>query len=173
MWERRKRGQLHKVAKAASLRAAFPEETGNDYTAEEMSGKEIEAGGIVIDGHAEHAPDLEPELAPVSATETVPEEAPPPNAGTRFGITDPGKWLDALNLDLSHAQTPEEIDAILACQDVVDAQDKAKGPLRDRLQYIVARAVSRARELETSAPYDDPALMARQEAYDPSFPEGR
>ncbi len=42
MWQKRPRGQLLKCAKAASLRAAFPEETG-DYTAEEMAGKVIEA----------------------------------------------------------------------------------------------------------------------------------
>lgn len=46
MWIKRPRGQLHKVAKAASLRAAFPEE--GEYTAEEMEGKEIDAGGVVI-----------------------------------------------------------------------------------------------------------------------------
>jgi len=34
MWRKRPHGQLHKVAKAASLRAAFPEE--GDYAAEEM-----------------------------------------------------------------------------------------------------------------------------------------
>lgn len=47
MWAKRTRGQLLKVAKAFSLRAAFPEE--GEYTAEEMEGKEIAAGGIVID----------------------------------------------------------------------------------------------------------------------------
>jgi len=47
MWAKRTRGQLLKVAKAFSLRAAFPEE--GEYTAEEMEGKEIESGGIVID----------------------------------------------------------------------------------------------------------------------------
>jgi phage recombination protein Bet len=47
MWIKRPRGQLHKVAKAASLRAAFPEE--GELTAEEMEGKVIEAGGVVID----------------------------------------------------------------------------------------------------------------------------
>jgi hypothetical protein len=41
MWVKRPRGQLLKCAKAASLRAAFPEEAG--YTAEEMEGKVIEA----------------------------------------------------------------------------------------------------------------------------------
>lgn len=41
MWAKRVRGQLHKCAKAAALRAAFPEEIGNEYTAEEMEGREI------------------------------------------------------------------------------------------------------------------------------------
>jgi phage recombination protein Bet len=49
MWQKRRMGQLHKNAKAASLRAAFPEDVGNDYTAEEMEGKEIEDGGIVVE----------------------------------------------------------------------------------------------------------------------------
>lgn len=31
MWQRRPRGQIDKCAEAASLRAAFPEEVGNDY----------------------------------------------------------------------------------------------------------------------------------------------
>ena len=42
MWRKRPRGQVHKNAKAASLRAAFPEEMGNDYTSEEMEGQMIE-----------------------------------------------------------------------------------------------------------------------------------
>jgi phage recombination protein Bet len=45
MWVKRPRGQLLKCAKAASLRAAFPEEA--DYTAEEMEGKVIDAGVAV------------------------------------------------------------------------------------------------------------------------------
>lgn len=47
MWAKRPRGQILKVAKAFSLRAAFPEE--GEYTAEEMEGKEIVAGGIIIE----------------------------------------------------------------------------------------------------------------------------
>jgi len=50
MWAKRVHGQLHKVTKAAALRAAFPEE--GSYTAEEMEGKVIEAGGSVIEGEA-------------------------------------------------------------------------------------------------------------------------
>jgi hypothetical protein len=40
IWVKRPRGQLHKCAKAAALRAAFPEECGY-YAAEEMEGKSI------------------------------------------------------------------------------------------------------------------------------------
>lgn len=47
MWAKRTRGQILKVAKAFSIRAAFPEE--GEYVAEEMEGKEIAAGGIVIE----------------------------------------------------------------------------------------------------------------------------
>lgn len=54
MWAKRPRGQVLKVAKAFSLRAAFPEE--GEYVAEEMEGKEIEAGGVVI----ENKPDTKP-----------------------------------------------------------------------------------------------------------------
>jgi len=37
MWERRPSGQLEKCAEAGALRAAFPEEIGNDFIAEEVS----------------------------------------------------------------------------------------------------------------------------------------
>ena len=43
MWCKRARGQLQKCAKAAALRAAFPEELGNEYSAEEMEGREYTA----------------------------------------------------------------------------------------------------------------------------------
>lgn len=39
MWKKRPYGQLEKCAEAAALRAAFPEEIGNEYAAEEMEGK--------------------------------------------------------------------------------------------------------------------------------------
>lgn len=43
MWKKRPRGQLEKCACGAALRAAFPEELGNEYSAEEMAGQVIEA----------------------------------------------------------------------------------------------------------------------------------
>lgn len=45
MWKDRRSGQLEKCGEAASLRSAFPEELGGEYTAEEMHGR-------VLEGHA-------------------------------------------------------------------------------------------------------------------------
>lgn len=46
MWAKRPNGQLEKCAEAAALRAAFPEELGNEYAAEEMEGKVIDHEAI-------------------------------------------------------------------------------------------------------------------------------
>jgi phage recombination protein Bet len=43
MWKSRSSGQLEKCAEAAALRAAFPEELGGEYTAEEMHGRTLDA----------------------------------------------------------------------------------------------------------------------------------
>ncbi len=51
MWQKRPKGQLLKCAKAAALRAAFPEEAG-EYTAEEMAGKVIEADSVPVHAQA-------------------------------------------------------------------------------------------------------------------------
>jgi phage recombination protein Bet len=78
MWQKRPRGQLLKCAKAASLRAAFPEETG--YTAEEMAGKPIEAddipAGPVIAADAALQASLP--AKPVGESDTPPEPDPEP-----------------------------------------------------------------------------------------------
>ena len=54
MWIKRPKGQLAKCGKAASLRAAFPEECG--YAAEEMDGKSIDAlnDTLAINGQSSH-----------------------------------------------------------------------------------------------------------------------
>lgn len=79
MWQKRPRGQLLKCAKAASLRAAFPEEAG--YTAEEMAGTPIEAddlpAGPVIDADAAFLP-ASPASTPMTDSATSPAPAPEP-----------------------------------------------------------------------------------------------
>lgn len=58
MWAGRPSGQLEKCAEAASLRAAFPEELGSEYAAEEMASRIIEGhvNGIVIERGTDAAP---------------------------------------------------------------------------------------------------------------------
>jgi phage recombination protein Bet len=58
MWSKRPRGQCHKCALAASLRLAFPEDIGGDYSAEEMEGREVGSGGVIIDHEAEDQNDI-------------------------------------------------------------------------------------------------------------------
>lgn len=48
MWAKRPNGQLEKCAEAAALRAAFPEELGNEYAAEEMEGKVLDAEALGV-----------------------------------------------------------------------------------------------------------------------------
>ena len=69
MWVKRPRGQLMKCAKAASLRAAFPEEA--TYTAEEMEGKVIEADtSIPVQSGAEMtAPETARRAEPAAETD--------------------------------------------------------------------------------------------------------
>lgn len=61
MWQSRPEGQIEKCAEAAALRKSFPEELGNQLTAEEMEGRRVE-GDL---GHAETAaPKRQPPAAP-------------------------------------------------------------------------------------------------------------
>lgn len=70
MWVKRPHGQLLKCAKAASLRAAFPEEA--DYTAEEMAGKVIEADGEEVTSAA--SPESDPAVADAPVDDMVREQ---------------------------------------------------------------------------------------------------
>jgi len=75
MWQQRPYGQLGKCAEAAALRKAFPEEIGNDYTAEEMEGKVI-SDITVID--AEPIKDVSNAIPEVVKEELNKPEAPDP-----------------------------------------------------------------------------------------------
>lgn len=67
MWERRSRGQCEKCAEAAALRKAFPEELGNEYSAEEMEGQRF----------FHEMRDVTPKAPPAAAVSfDIPEESP-------------------------------------------------------------------------------------------------
>ena len=94
MWTKRPRGQLGKVAKAAALRAAFPEE-GGDYTADEMEGQEVDTRPII--DHEPRAPSRAPATNGQVAMKppAEPEEWQPPESQpqpSQTGNGNGGSW---------------------------------------------------------------------------------
>jgi hypothetical protein len=78
---------------------AFPDETGNTNTQEEMEGKTFD--GMTLDARPEPAAAL---------------EAPPSSAPKRRTARE---WLDNIALSLSSAQTEADVDAIATSEDVI------------------------------------------------------
>lgn len=77
MWMKRPFGQIEKCAEAGALRAAFPEEIGNEYTADEMEGKVIEGQfQHVASAPAAVAKPTQDRLSTFAGTQ-APDEAPP------------------------------------------------------------------------------------------------
>lgn len=97
MWRKRPYGQIEKCAEAAALRRAFPEEIGNELTAEEMGGDEPV---ITIDTMADvqtrskeasrQAPPRKPQNEPASPPQQTqslarqPDPEPPQGSGGLF-----------------------------------------------------------------------------------------
>jgi phage recombination protein Bet len=149
MWQKRVRGQLHKVAKAASLRAAFPEEGGNDYTAEEMEGRDIDAGGVTIEGQAE-------------PHQHQPEPPPPPpqdNGKPRLTVV---QFLDGIDRELEMAPDAGAVEALMNSQRVAEAKNFLKNGMAARLADWISKAQRRAAELRAAeAKRDDTAQDER------------
>lgn len=105
MWCKRPFGQIEKCAEAGALRRAFPEEIGNEYTAEEMEGQAIFAGESIT-ATAPIKPKLPP-APPPPASGTKPPSTPPQAAPAAFDF-------DGLRAALREAQTED------AANDVFD-----------------------------------------------------
>lgn len=111
MWQSRPEGQLEKCAEAAALRRAFPEELGNDLTAEEMAGR-------IID----HDP-----------TETVGRVAPQANGGppapdqVKSGTTKPEPDAQPQQSDVIDVEA-EEIDGLPLEEPRAQAQQATAQP---------------------------------------------
>lgn len=78
MWKDRPEGQLEKVAEAAALRRAFPEQIGNDYSAEEMEGRTMSSPSTFTEATAPKGE----KHAQVEQHEARPALAGPPKAPT-------------------------------------------------------------------------------------------
>lgn len=100
MWQERPEGQLEKCAEAAALRRAFPEELGNELTAEEMIGRNIhdlvvDTTAIDVSPNRDAAPPRQvappqDELPPdVEAATEVEERTPPPRPPKEAPKEDP------------------------------------------------------------------------------------
>lgn len=86
MWQSRPEGQLEKCAEAAALRKAFPEELGNELTADEMAGRTLvdeprsdappSRSGPPAPPAAITAPPPPPEETPVDGQVEEPERDP-------------------------------------------------------------------------------------------------
>jgi hypothetical protein len=71
-----------------------------------------------------------------------------------------GAWLDALALELAACEGGEEVDAILAREDVQQAQDRLRNGAADRLNHMIQAAIARTAATETAPDdglYADPA----------------
>lgn len=64
------------------------------------------------------------------------------------------EWLKQLDADLANARDGEELDAILAREDVNKAQDQLRNGARDRLRHMLDTTIQRVQAMESSAPSD-------------------
>jgi phage recombination protein Bet len=101
-WTLAPRQMLAKVAKAASLRLAFPEEVG-EYSAEEMEDRDVDSGGVTIDGHVDHGdPGLTDRDRRIGEK---PPSQPPGDPGQGLDEPNGSKWLKNLLALIAGAQT--------------------------------------------------------------------
>jgi phage recombination protein Bet len=154
MWRKRPKGQLAKVAKAFALRAAFPEEAAGP-TAEEMEGRVIDAGGVVID----HEP--APDQLPAQVQEPAPAPAPKPPILVNVPGNEPpidfprtGRGLAAA-VDFIGA---DPAGRVLLNLDLLDRAAAARPDLADQIADIRSRAA------DSLTPADDAAAWPGADA---------
>lgn len=81
MWAKRPSGQLEKCVEAAGLRKAFPEEIGNDYSAEEMAGQVLTVDTPAAERAIAPPPPVEVQASIAAPTPaTGPQPPPQPEA---------------------------------------------------------------------------------------------
>jgi hypothetical protein len=150
LWTKQPDQQLVYFATRAWARRHAPEVMLGVYSPEEFDAQTVRDTfrGTTLDA-APVTHDPAPTQPPV--TVEPPKQAKPT-------VT---QWLDALALELAGCEGGEEVDAILAREDVQQAQDRLRNGAADRLNHMIQTAIARTAATETSAPedglYADPA----------------
>jgi phage recombination protein Bet len=121
MWRKRPFGQLDKCAEAAALRAAFPEEVGNDYTAEEMDGRTLGAESLAIA--------VAPERTLTAKLDAIAAGDPPHDPETGEVISNEDKhWEDAAKAEAAErAYMGAHPQATVATGEKIDSQTIVDG----------------------------------------------
>lgn len=189
MWRTRTRGQLDKCAEAASIRAAFPEETGNILTAEEMAGKTInvaEPEPAPIKHSASKSKSTPTPASPEGTVKPSAAESVPPApaaskpSGAQASSPKPDHTPASSPASTQPGQTaaPSEKKERTVIVGVVERsnetyQDPAKGPdgkyLKPAKKYAVWKLVCGAEMIEASS-WDSPLTDEIQKAMDASLP---
>jgi len=171
MWSKRPRGQLHKVGKAASLRAAFPEE--GDYASDEMEGAVIDVQATpeaptptdnwkppdtIPDEPAEEQ--IDPETGEV--TTAAPSPPPTPRLLARGDDEQARDWCSRFLTELRKSKTIGEVDQWEALNLEISDAIKIDAP---KLHVQLKAAIGRHRvelagaeqKSETGKPADEQA----------------
>ena len=169
-WQQAPRQMLHKCTKAAVLRAAFPEEAG--FTAEEMEDREIDAGGMVIDGKVE-APeppsDQDKRADDAYGQRDAQDDAPGIDA---LDATNNGtEWLKVLGRVLAGVTTVDAALQVAAHRSVKHALANAPTLIRAQVNDMLRKAHERLAPGGDDGPTDWPddpigELLAEVEAMD-------
>lgn len=150
-WRKAPRQMLHKCTKAAVLRAAFPEESFG-YAAEEMEDREIDAGGVTIEGHIDHGQAPPPDYGMRVAGGMAHTPTEPPSSQAPDEATDPlaeleeqdsGPWLKALERLLRAAASEDELHAIRSHHSVHRALAQAPSLIRKNIEDWLREAHER------------------------------
>ena len=119
MWSKRPRGQLDKCVEAAALRKAFPEEIGNDLTAEEMEGRTLDVAAndaAPVVQLTPPSPPSPPSVPTIEADAAVVDEIPEAMTGEQD--FDSAAFFEDLEIAMSAAKSADDVDAAWSDLDV-------------------------------------------------------
>jgi phage recombination protein Bet len=152
-WTQAPKQMLHKCAKAAALRAAFPEDV-TGYTADEMEDREVDTGGVTIDGHVDHG---DPGLTERDRRIEQPPPSQPPGDPVA-GLDEPNgsKWLKNLTAILQGVGTRQEVVDLRGDPRVARVLEERKTPtlIKGRIEDVFREAFARLPDVEDAARID-------------------